>query len=109
VSTGSGAPQPGHTQDVSSSGADGWSQACIADYVSSSRGKWPTYDDTTGHSNPQRVHVKYSSNGLTTVTSGGPEEWQRGQVPNGDAGGLGSSFDGMAHAETETLGAVVGC
>jgi hypothetical protein len=89
-------------------GADGCSQACKADYVSSSRHKWPTYDGTTDHWNPQRVQVKYSSSNVTTVTSGGPEEWQRGQVPNGDAGGLGPSFDGIAHAETEKLGAVVG-
>jgi hypothetical protein len=109
VSTGSGAPQPGHTQDVSSSGADGWSQAYLADYVSSSRRECPSYDGTTDHSNPQRVQVKYSSIDVTTVTRGGPDEWQRGQVPNGDAGGLGLSFDGIAHAETEQLGAVVGC
>jgi hypothetical protein len=90
-------------------GADGCSQACMADYVPSSRHKLPTYDGTTDHWNPQRVQVKYSSSNVTTVTSGGPEEWQRGQVPNGDAGGLGPSFDGIAHAETEKLGAVVGC
>ena len=55
------------------------------------------------------MQVKYSSdNDVTTVTSGGPEEWQRGQVPNGDAGGLGPSIDGIAHAETEKLGVVVG-
>jgi hypothetical protein len=76
----------------------------MADYASSRRHKWPTYDGTTDHSNPQRVQVKYSSTNVTTVTSGGPEEWQRGQVPNGDAGGLGPSFDGIAHAETEKLG-----
>ena len=56
------------------------------------------------------MQVKYSSdNDVTTVTRGGPDEWQRGQVPNGVAGGLGLSFDGIAHAETEKLGAVVGC
>jgi hypothetical protein len=55
------------------------------------------------------VQVKYSSINVTTVTRGGPDEWQRGQVPNGVAGGLGFSFDGIAHAETEKLGAVVGC
>jgi len=82
----------------------------MADYhISSSRRKWPTYDGTTDHSNPQRVQVKYSSTNVTAVTSGGPEESQCGQVPNGDAGGPGSSFDGIAHAETEKLGAVVGC
>ena len=83
----------------------------MADYVSSRCHKWPTYDGTTDHSNPQRVQVKYSSdNDVTTVTRGGPDEWQRGQVPNGDAGGLGLSFDGsIAHAKTEKLRAVVGC
>jgi hypothetical protein len=81
----------------------------MPDYVSSSRRTWPTYDGTTDHSNPQRVQVKYSSINVTTVTRGGPDEWQRGQVPNGDAGELEPSFDGMAHAETEKLGAVVGC
>jgi hypothetical protein len=108
VSTGSGAPQPGHTQDIASSGADGWSQAFIADYGSSSRHKSPTYDGTTDHTNPQRVQVKNSSNNLTTVTSGGPEKWQRGHAPNGGAVGLGPSADGIAHAKTEKLGAVVG-
>jgi hypothetical protein len=73
----------------------------MPDYVSSSRRTWPTYDGTTDHSNPQRVQVKYSSNNVTAVTRGGPDEWQRGQVPNGDAGGLGPSFGGIAHAETE--------
>jgi hypothetical protein len=81
----------------------------MPDYVSSRCHKWPTYDGTTDHSNPQRVQVKYSSSNVTTVTRGGPDEWQRGQVPNGVAGGLGLSFDGIAHAETEKLGAVVGC
>ena len=76
---------------------------------SSSRHNWPTYDGTTDHSNPQRVQVKYSSINVTAVTRGGLDEWQRGQVPNGDAGGLGPSFGGIAHAETEKLGAVVGC
>jgi hypothetical protein len=80
----------------------------MADYGSSSRHKSPTYNGTTDHTNPQRVQVKNTSNNLTTVTSGGPEEWQRGQVPNGDAGGLGPLFDGIAHAETEKLRAVVG-
>ena len=78
----------------------------MADYVSSSRRNWPTYDGTTDHSNPQRLQVK---NNLTAVTTGGPE-WQSGQVPNGHAGGLGLSFDGsIAHAKTEKLRAVVGC
>ena len=60
----------------------------MAGYVSSSRRKGPTYDGMTDHSNPQRVQVKYSSTNVTVVTSGGPEEWQRGQVPNSDAGGI---------------------
>jgi hypothetical protein len=44
------------------------------DYVSSGRDKWPTYVNTTDHSNPQRLQVKYSSDNVTTVTCGGPDE-----------------------------------
>jgi hypothetical protein len=80
----------------------------MADYVSSSRHKWPTYDGATDHTNPQRLQEKYSSSGLNTVTTGGPDEWQCGQVPNGGAVGFGPSADGIAHAETEKHGAVVG-
>jgi hypothetical protein len=73
----------------------------MADYGSSSRHNSPTYDGTTDHTNPQRVQVKNSSNNRTTVTSGGPEKWQRGHAPNGGAVGLGPSADGIAHAKTE--------